>query len=65
MTRKQQALVLQWAEDTSFNLDINESVKRQFNILAKMLGWVGGEEPWNTHWEECFDQDYIWRAPSK
>jgi hypothetical protein len=65
MTHKQQALVYQWVEVTSIILDINDSAKHQVNILAKMLGWVGGEEPWNTHWKECFDQDCIWRALSK
>ncbi|KAJ4377896.1 hypothetical protein N0V83_000726 [Neocucurbitaria cava] len=59
----QQQLFKQLAASTTFELDVNDSPKRQFNILAKLLNWVGGEEPWNTHWEACFGEVYIWRAP--
>jgi hypothetical protein len=61
-TDKQQVLFRHWAFDCVFVLDIHDSPKRQFCILAKMLGWVGGEEPWNTRWEEGFGEEYIWRA---
>ncbi|KAI4955402.1 hypothetical protein J4E91_001262 [Alternaria rosae] len=27
-----------------------------------MMGWVGGEEPWNDRWHECFGEVYTWRA---
>ena len=60
----QQALFRQWAEGTDFELKIDGSLKRQFNELAKLLNWVGGEEPWNAHWKECFGEEYIWCAPS-
>lgn len=61
----QQALLDGWARGTEFELDIYDSPKRQFNVLAKLLGWVGGEEPWNAKWLEAFDEVYIWRAPCK
>jgi hypothetical protein len=60
----QQALFREWAEGTEFELKINASPKQQFNVLAKLLHWVGGEEPWNAHWKECFGEEYIWRAGS-
>jgi hypothetical protein len=41
----QQALFHKWAKDTVFALDVHDSPKRQFNVLAKLLNWVGGEEP--------------------
>lgn len=41
----QQQLFKQLAAGTTFELDVNDSPKRQFNILAKLLNWVGGEEP--------------------
>ena len=58
----QQTLFRNWAHDTIFALDIYDSPKRQFNVLAKLLNWVGGEEPWNAHWQECFGEVYTWRA---
>jgi hypothetical protein len=61
-TDTQQALFGQWAQGTKFQLDLDDSPKRQFNILAKLLGWIGGEEPWNANWLACFEEDYIWRA---
>jgi hypothetical protein len=61
-TNKQQVLFREWAFDCVFVLDIHDSPKRQFCILAKMLGWVGGEEPWNAHWKACFGEEYVWRA---
>jgi hypothetical protein len=61
----QQLLFREWAKDSVFVLGVHESPKQQFNILAKLLNWVGGEEPWNTHWQECFDEVYVWRARSK
>jgi hypothetical protein len=64
-TNAQQALFGQWAQSTEFKLDLTDSTKRQFNVLAKLLGWVGGEEPWNANWLECFNESYIWRAPGK
>jgi hypothetical protein len=59
----QQALFRKWAKDTVFALDVHDSPKRQFNVLAKLLNWVGGEEPWNAYWQECFGEVYTWRAP--
>lgn len=61
-TDAQQALFHQWADGTDFVLDVHDSPKRQFNILAQAHGWIGGQEPWNTKWLECFDQEYIWRG---
>jgi hypothetical protein len=61
----QQALFRKWAQGSVFVLDVHDSTKRQFGILAKMMGWVGGEEPWNSHWNECFGEEYIWRAFGK
>jgi hypothetical protein len=60
----QKALFNVWATGSDFNLDIYDSPKRQFNILAKLLNWEGGEEPWNTHWQECFGEEYIWHGNS-
>jgi hypothetical protein len=61
----QQMLFRDWAKDCVFVLDVHDSPKRQFCQLAKLLEWDGGEEPWNTHWQEAFDEAYVWRAPSK
>ena len=61
----QQELFQKLAKGTSFKLDVHDSPKRQFNLLAKLHNWVGGGEPWNTHWEECFGEAYIWRASSE
>jgi hypothetical protein len=61
----QQQLFRRWSQDSVFVLDIYDSPERQFCVLAKLLDWVGGEEPWNTHWEECFGKVYVWRAPGK
>ncbi|RAR03830.1 hypothetical protein DDE82_004917 [Stemphylium lycopersici] len=58
----QQALLRQWTANTDFVLDLHDSPRRQFNILARRLGWVGGEELWNAHWKECFGEEYIWRG---
>lgn len=61
-TNAQQELFRQWAEGTDFILDLNDRPKRQFNILAKLLGWASGGEPWNANWQKCFDEEYIWRG---
>lgn len=61
-TEAQRTLFRLWADGTDFILDVHDSPKRQFNILAKSLGWVGGEEPWNTKWYECFKEEYTWRG---
>lgn len=58
----QKSLFRNWAQDSVFILDTHDSTKRQFCLLAKMMGWVGGEETWNDHWHECFGEVYIWRA---
>ncbi|KAH7088222.1 hypothetical protein FB567DRAFT_620545 [Paraphoma chrysanthemicola] len=58
----QQVLLRNWAVDTNFELDIYDTPKRQFNVLAKLQGWEGGSEPWNANWLECFGEEYIWRA---
>jgi hypothetical protein len=58
----QQALFSQWSDGTNFALDVRDSPKRQFNVLAQLLGWTGGDEPWNANWKACFDEDYIWRG---
>lgn len=59
---EQQALFHQWAQGTDFQLDVLDTPKRQFNILAKLRGWVGGEDAWNEAWKECFGEEYIWRG---
>jgi hypothetical protein len=61
----QQELFRKWAQDSVFILDVHDSPKRQFCLLAKMMGWTGGEEPWNEHWNECFGEVYTWRAFGK
>jgi hypothetical protein len=58
----QQVLLRKWAEGTEFELDTLDSPKRQFSILAKLRGWVGGEDAWNQAWKECFEEEYIWRG---
>lgn len=61
----QQELLRQWAKGTEFELDTSDTPKRQFSILAKSLGWAGGEDDWNQAWEECFGEVYIWRGDGK
>ncbi|KAF2852961.1 hypothetical protein T440DRAFT_477326 [Plenodomus tracheiphilus IPT5] len=63
VSNHQQVLLQQWSVGTEFALNIHDSPKRQFSVLAKLLGWVGGEEPWNSNWKQCFGQTYTWRAP--
>ncbi|KAH7400818.1 hypothetical protein DE146DRAFT_755265 [Phaeosphaeria sp. MPI-PUGE-AT-0046c] len=55
-------LFRQWTDGTDFVLDNHDSPKRQFNLLAKARGWIGGEGPWNTKWQKCFDEEYVWRG---
>jgi hypothetical protein len=62
VTDAQQALLNSWTEGTDFELDIHDSPKRQFSLLAKLLCWAGGEEPWKARWLEAFDEVYVWRA---
>jgi hypothetical protein len=64
-TKIQQEMFHLWAQGTSFKLDLDDSVKRQFNSLAQQLGWIGGEKLWNAKWLKCFGEVYIWRAPGK
>lgn len=58
----QREIFQQLAENTDFVLDVNDSPKRQFCILAKLCGWEGGEATWNANWKRCFEEDYIWRG---
>ncbi|KAH9871760.1 hypothetical protein J1614_006016 [Plenodomus biglobosus] len=59
----EQALLKQWAAEAGLVLHLKGSTKRQFRILAKLLGWVSGDETWNARWKQCFGHTYIWRGP--
>lgn len=62
VNKTQRALFQRWAARTNFKLDVYDSPKRQFSILAKHLDLIGGEEPWNSRWKACFGEEYLFGA---
>ena len=59
-TQDQKAMLMLFAAETDFNLNLTRSVKAEFTRLAIYYrGWKGGDESWNAHWLACFGEEYF------
>ncbi|KAF2109620.1 hypothetical protein BDV96DRAFT_691644 [Lophiotrema nucula] len=54
----QRTLLEKWAEGTGIALDPDKTIKHEFARLAKVKGWIGGHEEWNSRWLACFGSQY-------